>query len=205
MLWGHGIWADYLWCRSFFGCHWNWPCWWLHPKIWSGVFRIVGIVVCMWCSFFHIQPRRSPCIHHRRVVCVMVWILILFGCGFTLFAFPNTIWLWLRGVCWCRQCAENWVEPRRTSWWYLWPTVFHPPIWICIIPLHFLLFSKNIDQLLQGGMFHITNFLDWRGLWSFLQKLSYIGDCLCDSVCCWHTGNFGWLWKNRLCLLITLS
>ena len=82
----------------FLGCRWYWPCFWIHPRIWSGFCRIVVIVVFMWCGFVRIHPPISPCLHPRRIACVKVYIFILFGCGFTIFDFYNTIWIHSR-VC----------------------------------------------------------------------------------------------------------
>ena len=100
-------------------------------------------MVFMWCGSVPLHHRRSPCLHTWRIMCVMVCIFILFGCGLTLFAFTDPIWIISRGVRWGRQCAYDWIEPCQTSWCTLWPTFSHPRIRLYLTPLHLLLLRKK--------------------------------------------------------------
>ena len=137
-LWGRGLWENYSWWRSFFGCCWNWPCFWLHPQIWSGFCRRVGILVFMWYGFVLLHPWSPPCIQPQMIVYIRVWIFILFGYGLYLFLFPGSIWIHLKGVFWYGKCYYDWVEPLSGP-------LFHPRSWISLTPIYFLLFRKNIE------------------------------------------------------------
>ena len=55
---------------------------------------------------------------------------------------------------------------------------FHPWSWHHLALRHFLLFSKNIYQILQGRAFTVTNFFGRHLLCRFYQNISCIGDCL---------------------------
>ena len=54
--------------------------------------------------------RPPPCLHTLSISCVMVCILILFRCGFTLFSFPDHIWICLWRVVWVIQWDYAWFE-----------------------------------------------------------------------------------------------
>ena len=71
---------------------------------------------------------------------------------------------------WGRRCADEWVKPWKTSWQALWSIVIHP--WRLLHPtlIHFLLFRKNLDQMLQDRTFNIINLLDLRCLCRFFKS-----------------------------------
>ena len=67
---------------------------------------------------------------------------------------------------------------------------FHP-VWVWVISLNFLW-----SHLASRPHIYLHQFLWLVMLVQVFQKISYINDCLCDGVCCWHKGNFGWFWKK---------
>ena len=52
-------------------------------------FQESSIVVFIWCSAMQIHPHISACLHPRRIGCVRVYMLVLFGCRFDLFDFSH--------------------------------------------------------------------------------------------------------------------
>ena len=63
------------------------------PNLGSGVSFSGELVLWLFmrCGVVRLHSWSDPCLHSHRIVYVRVYILILFGCGFTLFDFPDTI------------------------------------------------------------------------------------------------------------------
>ena len=69
---------------------------------------------------------------------------------------------------------------------------------------HFIyLFSKKYWP--AAGRPHVCHwqFLQLASPVQVFQESSHIGNCVCDGICCWHEGHFGWC-GFFLCLLISL-
>ena len=97
-----------------------------------------------------------PCLHPCNIVCVRVFVSILFGCGFTLFFFLSPFGFTKGGVCCCRRCTDECVELWKTSWCALWPTFFNPQRWVRITPLHLLIFKKILTSCWKAACLPLT-------------------------------------------------
>ena len=145
----------------------------------------------MSCVFVRIHPQTPPCLHPHSIVCVRVWIFILVGCGLTLFSFQDPTWILLKGVCWGRRCAYDWVETWQMSWCALWPTVF--TLGAFSVSHHFsYFFSEKYRPSATRPHVSSHQFIQSALPVHLFFKNYYIGDCRCD----WHVGHFSWSRKQ---------
>ena len=115
----------------------------------------------MWCGFVCLQPRISLCIHPYSITCVTVRIFILFGCGLTLFAFPDPIWIQSRRFVRVGGVIINGLNCDG-NFGALSGTLCFTLIYGSISHRFISFFSENLDQMLKGRTFLFVNLFDWR-------------------------------------------
>ena len=193
MLWGREIWEYFFWSWSFFDCLQYWNCYWLHPQIWCGFRRIVGIVVFMWCGSVRLHPRNSP-------MFTLGWFYVL-GSSF------SSCLVWFYSLCffWPHlDSLKGFQLGQAVCVWIGWTVVnvFVLSLDKCFSPsdmetshtASFPSFQKK--HWAAATRLHVSRHQFLRSAFpvQVFQKLSYISNWLCDGVCCWHEGHFGWLW-----------
>ena len=149
-----GTWSlDYSWCLSFLVCRCNCPCCCLHPSIWSGFYRRVGIVVFNVVRFCPSPPLEIPLSSpSENCMCqglhfnpVWVWVYSILFYWSHLSPIEGGLLVW--AVCWWM----GWTVGK--FWCSLCHTVFHPWIWLCLTPIHFILFIKILTSPCKATRF----------------------------------------------------